>query len=67
MGKRITLSYGEIEAILGFKLPPTAYKIPRSYWANTLTHTYATSWLSVGYKAKVDTDTFTVTFDRNLL
>ena len=64
--KRITLSYGEIEAILGFKLPPTAYKIPRSYWANTLTHTYATSWLSVGYKAKVDVDTFTVTFDRNL-
>ncbi len=62
--KRITLTYEEIEGILDFKLPPTAYKIPKSYWANTLTHSYATSWLCVGYKAKVDAEALRVTFER---
>ena len=62
--KKIVLTYEEIENILDFKLPPTAYKIPKSYWANTLTHTYATSWLSVGYKAKVNIEVMSVTFER---
>ncbi len=62
--KKIVLTYEEIESILDFKLPPTAYKIPKSYWANTLTHTYATCWLSVGYKAKVNIDAMNVTFER---
>lgn len=64
--KKIRLSYGEIESILDFKLPPTAYKLPNSYWANTLTHSYATSWLCVGYKARVDTNTLHVTFERTV-
>lgn len=52
--KKIELSYQEIEEILGFSLPPTAYNLPQSYWANTETHSYAKgSWLAVGYKAKV--------------
>ena len=63
--KRITLSYEEIEGILDFKLPPTAYNIPRSYWANTLTHPYAASWIEVGYKAKVDIEAQRVTFERS--
>ena len=62
--KKIVLTYAEIEEILGFKLPPTAYKLPKSYWANTLTHTYATSWLSVGYKARVDLEATKVTFEK---
>ena len=62
--KKITLTYEEIERILDFKLPQTAYKFPMSYWANTLTHTYATSWLSVGYNTKVNIETLSVTFER---
>ena len=62
--RKIVLTYGEIEHILDFKLPPTAYKIPRSYWANTLTHTHATSWLEVGYKAKINTEAMSVTFEK---
>ena len=61
-GNSISLTYDEIEDILGFTLPDTARNIPASYWANTRTHSYATSWLNVGYKAKVHFDTLTVTF-----
>ena len=62
--KKIILTYAEIEKILDFKLPQTAYKFPMSYWANTLTHTYATSWLSVGYNTRVNIETLSVTFER---
>ena len=62
--KRIVLTYGEIEKLLGFSLPASANKFPQSYWANTKTHSYATSWLCVGYKAKVDADNKTVAFER---
>ena len=62
----IELTYSEIEAILGFSLPPTAYNLPQSYWANTETHSYAKgSWLAVGYKAKVIAAQ-KIRFERNL-
>lgn len=63
--RRIELNYTQIEDILGFSLPPTAYKLPLSYWANTNTHSYASSWLAIGYKAKVS-GTEKVIFERNL-
>ena len=63
--KKIELTYEQIEHILGFALPPTAYKLPLSYWANTNTHTYASSWLAIGYKAKVIGEQ-KVIFERNL-
>src|SRR5574344_46935 len=50
----ISLSYADIERILGFELPSSAHEHIHSFWANTYTHSYATSWLSVGYKTKVD-------------
>ena len=64
---RVILTYSEIEEILGFKLPDTARKFKRSYWANTSTHTYASSWMAVGYKAHVDIDNDAVTFVKNLI
>ena len=64
--KTIVLSYEKLEDILGFALPATAYNIPHSYWANTEYHPYAKSWLALGYKAKVNVDAKTVTFERNL-
>lgn len=59
---RVTLSYSQIETILGFALPDTARKFKQSYWANTETHSYASSWMAVGYKTRVDVDHDTVTF-----
>ena len=64
---RVTLSYSQIEEILGFALPDTAKKFKQSYWANTETHSYASSWMAVGYKARVDTDNDTLTFIKNLI
>ena len=51
--RKIELDYTQIEDILGFHLPLTAYKFPQQYWANTPTHTYSSSWLAIGYKARV--------------
>ena len=64
--KRIVLSYAELENILGFSLPTSAHNLPQSYWANTEYHTYAKSWLKLGYKAKVDAENKQVCFERNL-
>ena len=64
---RVTLSYSQIEEILGFALPDTARKFKQSYWANTETHSYASSWMAVGYKTRVDVDNDTVTFVKNLI
>jgi hypothetical protein len=50
-----TLTFSEIEHILGFKLPGSAYD-HRPWWANpssTNDHPHAQSWLSAGWK--VDT------------
>lgn len=64
--KKIELTYEQIEAILGFPLPPTAYNLPQSYWANTETHSYAKgSWMAVGYKAKVAGEE-KIIFERNV-
>lgn len=64
---RVTLTYSQIEEILGFTLPDTARKFKQSYWANTETHSYASSWMAVGYKTRVDVDNDTVTFVKNLI
>ena len=64
--KRIVLSYEQLEDILGFTLPASAYNLPQSYWANTEYHTYAKSWLALGYKAKVNAENKKVIFERNL-
>lgn len=45
----IKLSYAEIENILKFKLPDSAFT-HRAFWANTTSHSIALSWLSVNYE-----------------
>lgn len=64
--KRIVLSYDKIEDVLGFELPTSAHTLPQSFWANTEYHNYAKSWLLLGYKAKVNVKTKTVSFERGL-
>lgn len=63
---RIRLTYPQIEEILGFSLPDTAKKYKHSYWANTETHSYASSWMIIGYRARVDVDNEIVIFEKNL-
>lgn len=46
----LTLTFAEIEAILGFKLPVSARK-HRGWWANhAATHAQASAWLDAGYR-----------------
>lgn len=64
---RVELSYAEIETILGFRLPDTARNFKQSFWANTKTHSYASSWLEIGYKTRVDLNCDKVTFVKNTI
>ncbi|MBC7190232.1 GIY-YIG nuclease family protein [Candidatus Aerophobetes bacterium] len=43
------LDFNEIEKILGFTLPNSAYTY-RAWWANDRTHTHANAWLNAGWK-----------------
>jgi hypothetical protein len=45
----ITLSFQEIEKIIGQKLYPSAYKYVQ-YWNHSKTHTITFSWIDAGYK-----------------
>lgn len=47
--KKEILDFIEIEKILGFPLPPSAYKY-REWWANHWSHSQAISWLNAGWK-----------------
>ena len=60
--RRIRLSFGEIESILGFSLP--ASKHHRAWWSNSATNnTMTKAWLSAGYKTEqVDVEGEKVTF-----
>ena len=61
----VPISFREIEAILGRRLPPSAFR-HRPWWANDATgHVHAKAWLSAGYEtARVDLKTGTLVFRR---
>ena len=46
----ITLTYEEIENIIGDKLPNTAYKMQAWWNNNDLSHSQSSAWSDVGYK-----------------
>ena len=61
---RTDLSFNEIEKILGFNLPASAFQY-QAWWANEQegTHSHARSWLNASFKtSNVDLNTRTVTF-----
>jgi hypothetical protein len=63
--QRWRVSFGEIEAILGFALPQSAYRYP-AWWANDETgHSHARAWLAAGWKTEdVDLGARSVTLVR---
>lgn len=53
-GPQVTLTFQQIEQILGRKLPASA-RDHTAFWSNSYgstTHTWATLWMQVGWKAK---------------
>ena len=60
----VSLSFGQIEEILKFKLPDSAYN-HRAFWANTTSHSIALSWMNVGYQTvEVDLANRYVVFEK---
>lgn len=51
-GNKVILTYDDIEKIIGFKLPKSAYEY-NAYWRESKTHTITRSWIENGWKIKV--------------
>src|SRR5436309_2464484 len=64
--KRWRVAFREIEAMLGFKLPQSAFKYP-AWWSNDATgHSHAKAWLDAGWRTEeVDVAARKVTLVRN--
>lgn len=60
------MSFSEIERILGFKLPKSAYE-HEAWWSNNATgHSHARAWLKFGWRTEaVDLPGRKVTFQRS--
>lgn len=62
----IDVSFGQIEGILGFELPKSAYR-HQAWWANEMhgSHSHARSWQEAGWETcQVNTTRQTVRFER---
>jgi hypothetical protein len=59
------MNFDQIERILGFKLPRSAYE-HEAWWSNNATgHSHARAWLDAGWRTKaVDLKAHRVTFQR---
>ena len=63
--RSVSLSFEEIEGIIGRRLPPSATSdVSRQWWSNTRSHSQARAWLSLGRKAKLNLVECAVTFSR---
>jgi hypothetical protein len=51
--EQISMTFAEVEKVLGFRLPSSAYEHP-AWWANDTgkSHVQARAWLSVGYETE---------------
>lgn len=61
------MTFAEIERILGFKLPKSAYE-HEAWWSNNATgHSHARAWLKFGWRTEaVDLTARKVTFQRTV-
>lgn len=61
----ITLTYEELEKILGFKLPDSAYKY-EAWWDNGIgSHTQTQGWVAAGWKVVKKDLGNSITFQKN--
>ena len=65
-GRLHRMSFAEIERVLGFKLPKSAYQ-HEAWWSNNATgHSHARAWLKFGWRTEaVDLAGRKVTFQRS--
>jgi hypothetical protein len=49
--KLIIMTFKEIEAVLGFELPPSASKY-QAWWDESSQHTQAYAWTGAGFRVK---------------
>ncbi|AKA67260.1 DUF7662 domain-containing protein [Clostridium scatologenes] len=54
----ITLSFKDIEQIIGDTLPKSAYDHAEAWWANDYTHSQAIAWIDAGYETDYVTDIY---------
>lgn len=54
----VTLSFNDIEQIIGNTLPKSAYVHAEVWWANDYTHSQAIAWIDAGYETDYVTDTY---------
>ncbi|MDY0273712.1 MAG: HNH endonuclease signature motif containing protein [Advenella sp.] len=59
----VKMSFADIEKLIGFTLPESAYKY-RAWWSPSKTHTAASGWERLGWKASVNMETEAVSFFR---
>ncbi len=56
-GPEVVMTFGDIEAVIGAKLPPSAQN-HQAWWANETnprtSHVHARAWLDAGFKVTVD-------------
>lgn len=63
-GQTVELTFREVEEILRFKLPESAFR-HREFWSNTTSHPIAVSWLSAGYETvRVDMEKERIVLER---
>ena len=64
-GDRVRVSFGEIESVLGFKLPDSARALAQ-WWVNTRgSHVQAAAWMDAGWRTcQVDLASEQVSFER---
>ncbi len=61
---RLSISFTELEEIIGGPLPPSARK-HRAWWSNSRSHSHASAWLDAGWRVEsVDMTGGIVTFVR---
>ncbi len=54
----ISLSFSDIETIIGASLPESALKHGEVWWSNNYDHSQAVAWMDAGYETDYVTDTF---------
>lgn len=66
--ERLRMGFDEIEALLGFGLPPSA-RAHQAWWSNTRAgHSHAAAWLDAGWKtSELDLSGQGVTFRRDAM
>lgn len=64
VSESITLSFDEIEKIIGFRLPQSAYMYA-AWWANDEFHSHSRVWINSGMYVKNVKVGISVTFSKN--